>query len=665
MVDRKISGSEKFEAPLEIQDLDEVKRHVDLHEVDDTDVDPVTFEVLSHRFSQLTEEMGSTVKNVSGSVVATDANDFQTTVGDEKGNLVEIGPYMLFFTGVTDRVAKWVLDHRAENPGINPGDQFLCNDPWIATMHQSDVSLAKPIFWEGELFGWATSIIHQVDVGGYAPGSFTPQASDVFAEGDPIPPVKIVDQHDIRSDVEDAYLRRSRNPPELALDLRAKRAANNLAEERIHEMIEEYGADTVKKVMKRDLEYTEERFRNKLSAYPDGVWSHEHYIEAAKTEDRGVYRSTLEMEIDGDELTFRVSGDESVGMINCTMSGFVGGTTSAILPLMAHDLPWSLTSYVRHINYEADDDIIVNADFPAGVSMGTVSGTFHVHNSAAACINKMLGSSEEYKDDIAAGGCGCWPTENVMGTDRQGRTFATMIMDMMSGGYGATPNNDGVNSAGNPYAPRGMCPSIERNEVNVPMLYLYRREIQDSGGAGEYRGGAGVEICYLPHDVGGPDGDPTDAELDSAKTCMGTAFPPTNGIGGGMPPNSALYKGVRDSGVQEDLRAGDIPQEIEHIGDVELYHPKLQTVQGGDDVFYISWPGGGGYGDPLDRDPDAVLADVVDEYVSKEAARDLYGVVIDGQGVNAAVDEAATEQRRDDLREQRLANASFPGGGDR
>ena len=639
-----VPNSDRFVSDGKL-DIEAVAEHVDFHSVDDTDIDPVTFEILQHKFSQLVEEMGSTIKNVSGSVVATDANDFQTTISDETGDLIEICPTLFIQAAVIDRMIKWVLTHRAENPGIQEGDMFICNDPWVGALHQNDVALLKPVFHEGELFSWVSSTVHQVDVGGSDPGSFVPSADDVFQESTPMPPTKIVEDHEIRTDIEDIYLRRSRIPPSLGLDLRAKIAANNVAENRIEGMIDRFGADTVKKAMKHNLDYAENRFRNRLDSLPDGTWRHENYIEVSQIGDRGAYKTKLEMTKDGETLTFRVTGDEQTGMINCTHSGLRGGILSAVLPLLAWDVPWALSAFDRVIDFDAEPGTIVNADFPAGVSMGTVSGSWHMINNATTTISKMLTASDEHQEDLLAGSCGSWPTVTVLGLDHDGDPIADLFMDSMAGGWGARSFDDGIDTGGIMCTPRGQSPTVERTEHDLPILYLFRRELQDSGGAGEYRGGVGGEIAWKPHDVGGPQAP--DIPLELTLTSFGVAFPPVQGINGGLPPNSNRYQISQDSDIADRLADGQIPEDISELGDPDVLPPKYEIQQQEDDVFQLSWGGGAGLGDPIDRDPERVLEDFVDGYVSREMARSTYGVVIDGEGLNAEVDADATAARRE------------------
>ena len=172
-------------------------------------------------------------------------------------------------------------------------------------MHQSDVSVFAPVFWEGELFAWTNACSHQLDLGGVAPGSWTPKSKDVFWESLPIPPMKIYENGALRADAEDAYLRRSRVPRLLALDLRAQIGANKVAVERIKALIGKYGPDKVKAAMRRSLDDAETRVRQRLAGLPDGTWSASAYQDQAREGDRGVYKVVCAMTKAGERLDFR------------------------------------------------------------------------------------------------------------------------------------------------------------------------------------------------------------------------------------------------------------------------------------------------------------------------------------------------------------------------
>ena len=211
----RVSGSEKFAfTPRSSDELRAIAtKHLRLHTVDAADeqaIDPLTYEVIRHRLSAITEDMGDALKRMSGSVVVTDCNDFCAAIADEVGDLILVGQYNTQLAASMDMAIKWTLEHRSENPGVRPGDMFFCNDPWIGGgLHQNDASLLAPLFYKGELFGWSGAVCHQVDLGGVSPGSWSVAGTDVFWESTPVPPVKIIEGGYLRPDIEDMYLRRS------------------------------------------------------------------------------------------------------------------------------------------------------------------------------------------------------------------------------------------------------------------------------------------------------------------------------------------------------------------------------------------------------------------------------------------------------------------------
>src|SRR6201998_2650027 len=181
----------------------EVPVHTVSQEVIDS-LDPLTYEVVRHRLWSVTDEMGETLKRMSGSPIVTDSNDFDFTVNDEMGQLVQVGLYNTMLVGAIDMALSWTLKNRLDNPGIEEGDMFLCNDPWVGGgLHQNDVIVYQPVFHDGKLFAWTSAIAHQPDLGGVGLGSFSPAAKDVFSESLPPPPVKIVRDGQLQRDVAD------------------------------------------------------------------------------------------------------------------------------------------------------------------------------------------------------------------------------------------------------------------------------------------------------------------------------------------------------------------------------------------------------------------------------------------------------------------------------
>jgi N-methylhydantoinase B len=647
-----VPGSEKF--AYRPSAADAIRRiageHVAFHDIGADAVealDALTYEVVRHRLWAITEEMGDALKRMSGSVVVTDCNDFDAAIMDECGDQVQVGLYNTQLVASMDMAVKWTLEHRAADPGIREGDAFLSTDPWVGGgLHQNDASLFAPLFVDGELFAWTAATAHQVDLGGVSPGSWTPRSEDVFWESLPLPPIKIVEDGRLRADVEDSYLRRSRVPPLVALDLRAKLGANNVAQQRLQELVSKYGATTVKAVMRRMMDDSDRRLREKLRSLPDGTWRAVAHQDQAREGDRGVYRIVLAMTKADDRLTFDFTGtDPQVdGLINCTYAGIRGGIMPIVLTMLCGDIPWSPGGIYRCIEIVSEDGTLNNCTFPAGVSKASVASSWATQNAVSECVAGMLDTHPEHRRSLMSVCCGTWDLTLLAGVDQREMPFVTMLCDPMAGGLGARVDMDGVDTGGLNCIPMGRIADVEMNEFQFPLLYLWRREERDSGGPGRFRGGVGASSCFVPHDT--PAGG-----MHLVVSAAGKAVPMATGLSGGYPGNSQHDVLVRGSDIWEQLRAGRVPGSLAELaGDHELVPPEYETDLGSDDVYFTHWQAGGGYGDPLRRDPALVAADLAEDKVSPAAAGQVYGVVLDDAG---AIDVEATAQRRDALRRER------------
>lgn len=646
-----VAGSEEFaNMPVPAAETRAlVKDLVALHDVDQSivdELDPLTYEVIRHRLTSITDEMGEALKKMSGSVVVTDCNDFDAALMDEVGDVVQVGLYNTELAASLDMAASWTLRNRAEQ-GIHEGDMFLCNDPWVGGgLHQSDVSLFAPLFHEGELFGWTGAVAHQVDIGGVSPGSWSVGATDVFWESLPTPPVKIVEGGTIRKDIEDVYLRRSRVPKLVALDLRAKIGANNVAHDRLRALIAKYGADTVKAVMRRTMDDAERRLKAKLLEIPDGSWSAVAHQDSARAGDDGIYKIVLNLTKQGDKLVFDFTGtDEQVeGLINCTYAGLRGGILPILLPTLCADIPWAPGGLYRCIEIISEPGTINNCTFPAGIGKASVASAWATQNVVTECLAGLLDTHVEHRQRLMSVCCGTWDFALLAGVDQRGGGFVTMICDSMAGGLGARVDADGVDTGGLACIPMGRIADSEMNEFAFPMLYLWRREEADSGGPGRFRGGVGASSCFIPWEspVGG---------MHLVVSAPGKALPLASGLSGGMPAGTQYDVLLRSSKVRELFAQGRIPRNLDEMGgEKELVPTHHETDMGPDDVYFTHWQGGGGYGDPLLREPALVGLDVLAGKVTPAAAYSVYGVVLASDGT---LDEVKTQETRDSIRRER------------
>jgi N-methylhydantoinase B len=606
------------------------------------DFDAVTYEVLRHALWNVNDEHGMTIEKVSGSPFANNAHDFNTVILTEDGEYVFFGPHIQFFSGVMDLPIKWTLENLGSAPGICEGDMFLSNDPWIGAGHQSDVQLSCPVFWQGEIFCWVANALHQYDVGGNTPGSFCADAESIFDEPVPIPPLKMVEADAIRPDLERMYLRHSRQPQLVALDLRAQMAGNIVARNRILAFIERHGAATVKGIMRKVVDDGEQSFVRRLRQIPDGTWRSSGFLEAALPGDRGVYPVKMTVRKEGDLLTFDNRGSHaSVGAVNASFSGWRAGILSILNPYLGYDQLYSTGGMLRHLRFEPEVGTINCPSFPASVTNAQIANLMS-STLANVALGKMLMTAEELrKEAFAVCGNSNFPISAIGGVDQAGNEFGTGFLDPMAGAIGAFPTRDGVDTGGVHWEPKSIMGNVEQIEQSLPILYLYRREVADSGGSGRYRGGNSAAFAVIPHG--------TDA-IHHAPSAAGCAIPTGFGLAGGSPACTNSFRMLRGSDVWARFGKSEMPRSLEELdGDESPVEPKERgMVQGVDDVWEVRWCAGGGFGDPLEREPWRVLEDVLHGRVTRDSALQQYGVdLAEDEDGGLRLDEDGTRRIRE------------------
>src|SRR6185437_8255030 len=476
-------------------------------------VSPIVLEVIRHRLNNINEDAAAILRRVSGSQIAVEANDLNTVIMAADGRVVSCGRYVLIQTASMHLVVADILAHYAEFPGIAEGDQFVTNDPYVGTLRQPDVVVAAPIFLDGTLVAWCASVVHQADVGGPTPGGITYDARSVFDEAIPMPPLKIADGGRLRPDVEREYLIRSRTPELNALDLAGQIAANRETAAQVGALCRRYGTPAVSGALDRLLASGERQVRDRLTALPDGRWRHVAYVvhrgRANGTEEGrdDIYAVRLTMTKHGDRLTldFSESDDQAPGAINATRPALVNFAMAGVLIYLCNGLSWVPGGVWPAIDIVSREGSVVHARWPAGVAMSTSSTGQAVRVCVNACVARLLESSEALAPLVMAScqfaGAGACV---ISGVDDTGRVFATMTTDDISGGGGARVGLDGADSSGFTTSPGAAIANVEVNESYLPVRYLLRRELPDSGGAGRWRGGVGTVQLIAPHRAAEP-----------------------------------------------------------------------------------------------------------------------------------------------------------------
>lgn len=616
-------------------------------------LDPKTFEILRHRLWYINDEGARTISRLSGSPVATEVFDMNTGLMTADGDLVYIDTFICAQATTLTPFVKTLLRDYADNPGIGENDTFLTNDPYVSVAHQTCVMVAGPVHWEGKLAGWTGASLHVIDVGGPTAGQAQIDAADIFGEQPITPPCKLVEGGRFRKDIEGHYLRNSRLPHLLALDLRAKVAAAQVVRNRLLDTFREFGYDTVQAAMADIIDYTEMRLRARLAALPDGVWRHRGYIEWGDK----IYCCRLTMTKEADRLIFDFTetDDQAPAIINCCEHGLIGGVLAAMMVYLCWDIPWSPAGLRRVMEVRSRPGSVFHATWPAGVSKSTTTSIWEARNLASITIGKMLGASAAHRDRAMAGWQGVKALEELFGRDEEGQPFGGPLLDGMAGGTGALCSCDGIDTGGHTSSVRATIANVESYEFRYPILYLYRRQTRDSGGPGMFRGGAGISLMYVAHGV---DEIPT-----KVLHTFGVEQPESPGMFGGHPSCTNQFEILRASDVEARFAAGEMPAEIGDLhGRLEVYPGYKSTSMRRGDVYRTASQGGGGYGDPIMREPRRVAEDVANGLVSKEWAERAYGVVV---GDDGEVDAAATARRREAIRAERrllcgLAQGSVP-----
>ncbi len=635
--------------PKELRISPKLKLHRDW----ETDVDPVTYEVVRHNLWQINEEHGATIQRLSGSPVAMYALDLNPSLLTEDAEFVYFGPYMQYMSGVTDTQVKWTLEFRSDNPGIQEGDMFLANDPWVGAAHQQDVMLLCPVFWEGELFCWVTNCLHQYDIGGITPGSFCPSAESVYDEGIMLPPIKIIEKGEIRRDIEAVYLRASRKPQLVALDFRAQMAGNATARDRVLELIRRYGPRTVKGVMKKIIDNSEKAYLAKMARIPDGYWQDRTYIEACRPGDRRTHRVQLQLRKEGNKLIFSNDGSAGQeGAMNATYSGWRGAIMVAVTELLCWDQYFAVGGALRHVDFDPTPGTLNCANFPASVSTAPIQSMEISLYPAYNVLSKMIYPDAEMRRDIMCiGGTSQWPATLFRGTDQWGERYGYLLIDPIGGAIGAFAHADGINTGGQSRTPICQLPNIEHTEQSFPILFLYRKELPDSGGAGKYRGGLSAESCFIPHN--------TDF-ITQDTLSSGNATPTSPGMMGGYPSTTNAYTFLRDTDIATRMQQSRMIEDASEVeGKPELLQLRQENfIQNPADVYAVRWTGGGGFGDPFERDATDIERDLEDYAITPAAALSIYGAVLKDD--QHTVDVEATARHRAGIRAARVARHKLP-----
>lgn len=589
----------------------------------DKSLDPVTFEVLKNSFITTVDQMAEQMLRTCYSFVIYN-RDFSNALHDADGNSVAQGNYdIAVHVGTLHNTCKEVI--RVFEGDMAPGDVYAINDPYAGGTHFSDVRLVRPIFDEDKLIGFSQSNGHWSDLGGSVPGSFDVTARDMFREGMRITPVRLFRAGTFCSDIANLIAANTRDPASIIGDIHSQAQATLAAERELLRLVKKYGRDQVTRGMEEVQDYVERAVRKRLAELPDGTWETVDYIDRDLGAGEGMIPIRIKMTIKGDSIHYDFTGSHST--IASMYNSAPGATFSAVVAGMKTffpDLPLN-SGFYRMIEVTAPKNSVVSAEWPVAVT-GFLMPFEKIMNAIFEMWSQIMPERA-----IAC----AFNLEYLLAGGRDARKPEKpifMFYEWLPGGWGGRNGKDGADVTTACFGTGLMSQPNEGNERVNPTRTTEFQIKQDSAGPGKWRGGVGVQKTSLLLEA---EGAVMSYICDRERAVVW-------GIEGGLPsmPHGLT---IRRSGEEAKTWLGSV------FSDYPVYTG---------DEFARPTAGGGGFGDPLERDPLKVLEDVIDDYVSIERAAIDYGVVlkeIDRDLCHYEIDAAATQACRAEIRSNRKA----------
>jgi len=564
--------------------------------------DPITLEILWRRLISIADEADGAVARTAFSSLLRDAHDYTCMFTDHQGRELAQGTFVT--PGQSGAMALGIknLVKRLPPETYKPGDVFITNDPWALAGHLNDVCVMSPIFYKEKLVAFTACVFHHSDIG----GRVSSDNHDVFEEGLFIPLVKLYDGGILNQSVIDMIRWNVRTPDEVVGDIRSQIAANHVCAEKIGQMLRETGLEDLSDLGNEIISHTEKGMREEIGKVPDGIYCADGKIEQMKGQQDVVIKATVEVK--GSDITVNLDG--SSPQVNWGGNVVYNFTYAyvfmAIKSMFGPDIP-NNDGCTTPIRLNAPEGSVVNCKFPAAVAARLVIGHF-----LTEIIYRALSGVAPNKVIAASGGT---PAQmNVFyGKRRNGKPWHSVII--RGGGMGASTSSDGnyvyifpANGANTP---------VEIIESDTPLIIEKRELLIDSGGPGRMKGGLGQrEIFRVPDDQYAPM-SPVNLGIQA-----GRHIHAPQGLFGGKP------------GAKAQFLIHGVPGNPYGLTQLNL-----------GDVVTIDAAGGGGCGNPLEREPERVERDVLEGYVSLEKAREEYGVVIDSKTLK--IDTEATKRLRE------------------
>ncbi|MCD6513771.1 MAG: hydantoinase B/oxoprolinase family protein [Candidatus Odinarchaeota archaeon] len=543
-------------------------------------VNVITVEVIRGALEYTTEEMGIILRNSAYSANIKERMDHSCAIFDSQGRMLAQAEHIPVHLGAMPIAVEQVMKDFEE---MYPGDMFVLNDPFRGGTHLPDLTLIAPIFYNEKLVGFVVNRAHHSDIGGKTPGSMPGDAEEIFEEGLVIPPVKLMDKGIINKDVLEIILKNTRTPEIRKGDLMAQIAANNIGRKQVLKLIEKYGLTTFQECMEAILDYSERRMIKEIQKFPKVKVDAEDYLDDSGVDDNPI-KIRVSVIIRKNELIFDFTGtDKQVrGPVNAPYSVTLSASYYVLRAVTDPTIPANHGAY-RPLTVKTEKGTVVDAIPPCAVSGGNVETSQRIVDVLLKAFSQII------PDRIPAACQGTMNNILIGGINpRNNKPFT--FYETIGGGYGARPGLDGIDGI-HSHMTNTMNTPIEEIEKRFPLLILKYELRKDSGGLGKWRGGLGIERVYKL--------------LTAAKlSVLGERhkFRPW-GLKGGLLGASGEYFVIKNNGEKITLRSKET----------------IWLQQG--DIIVIRTPGGGGYGNPIEREYKLVIEDLENEKISKEIAR--------------------------------------------
>lgn len=572
-----------------------------------SDLDPITLAVIQNGLIQVCNEMDLAFVRSAFSPVISEALDRSDGIyAAETGELIAQGELGLpIFVGTMQFSTQAVIE-RAKD--VKPGDIYIVNDPYLGGTHLMDVKFVRPFFYKGKLWSWLANTGHWPDLGGSVPGGFSANATEVEQEGLRLPPVKLFKEGKLDEEILSIILSNIRIADQRIGDIKAQASALIIGEQRLTDLLDRYGEEVVRQSIKELKIRATEQMKAKIADIPDGIYHGVSYVDSDGVVDEPL-KIDLKVTCRGDELHFDLSGssDPCMGPMNSVLAT----TKSSIYLAVKHifpEIPINAGTF-EPLKIDDPEGTFLYAKYPRPVSGCAAEVSQRI---AEAVFNALV---DVIPDLLFAAPAGTSGNLAVGGYDPE-RDKAYVMYVISGGGYGGYQNSDGLSNGCSTIGISKTTP-IEVMEQYYPILFEEYSLHEGSGGAGEYRGGFGVNY--------------------KIKLRRGTARASMVMDHGRYGPLGAL--GGSDGGLNK------VAIEVKGVTYIPPHLSKDQDIQiAVGDSISVSTPGGGGFGKPFDRDPRAVARDVTRGYYTIDQAKECFGVVLDPS--DGSVDDAATETER-------------------